>query len=896
MNSIRSRIIFIGVITLLACYLVAPSIIYFSLPKKVRNDAQAFEGKTPSWLPQKHIKLGLDLQGGVQLVLGVDTNIAVDNKLGRIGTEMTRWANTEGSQKKVTTAFPLKGEQKLRVELTPETDKGAFVVAALKEYPGLIESERADQHIDFAYNSEQLKQIKHAALNQADKVVRTRVDKWGVTEPSISRRVDGSILVQLPGFKDPSKARELLGRTAQLSFKLVNEESKAFEELISKLPEGVTYSRRGNFGAISFVSESKEAIVNLTKGKVPEGSELLFEVEPIANNTKSRFISHLVFAAAELSGEDILDAVATHDTSSLDSRPAVSLKFTGPGGKRFGEITGENIQKRMAIVLDDLIVSDPVIQSRIPSGNAQITMGGAKGFNQQVTEAQDLALILKSGALPAPITILEEREVGATLGPELANQGIFSVLVGLVFVLGYMVLYYRIPGLISCVALILNGLFLVALMAVFGFSLSLPGFAGLILTLGMGVDSNVLINERIRQEMREGKGAKKSVELGFSKVFWTIIDANVTTLIAAGVLLQTSSSGPIRGFSIALILGLLVSMFTSLFCSKVMFEALFATGRPEKTLKLWLGERAAINYKLPTFNYLRWGNLTATIGGILVVVVLITAATKGMNWSVDFAGGTEAELTFGKKVSAGQIADVMKAADLDASLQTVGEGETHYLVRFDKALTQENSVHQIIAKGLKDYEPTVQRVDSVGPVVGQELRTQGLMSVIWSIVGILIYIGLRFDMRFGPGAVLKMILDCLVVFGYYVLFHRSFDLTSVAALLTVIGYCVNDTIVIYDRIRENLGLNPRLSLFDNINLALNETLGRSLNTSIATILSLIGMMVMASSSIWDFAVAMAIGVVSATTTSIFFASWCLIAMEKVRNMRNNDQRKTLARA
>ena len=882
MSSIHKKLLFIFLLSITALYVVTPTFIYFSLPKEIRNDSEEFLSYLPSWLPQKHIKLGLDLQGGVQLVLGVDTDTAVKNKLGRIATEMSRFANED--KKQVKQAFVVKGTQTLRIELEDGIDPGELKADLFEEFQGLTERERTDNSIDLIYDDTQLQDIKKAALNQAEKVVRNRVDKWGVTEPSISRRIDGTILVQLPGFKDPSKARELLGKTAQLKFKLLNEESKAFAGLLDKLPEGVTYERRGNFDAISFIAESKQPILDLTKGSVPQNSELLFEVQPIAGGKKSQFISHLVFATNELSGEDILDANVTIDSGSLDQRPAVSLKFTGPGGKRFGEITGENVQKRMAIVLDNMVVSDPVIQTKIATGEAQITLGSGKTYNEQIEEAQGLALVLKSGALPAPITILEERQVGATLGPELANQGVLSVVAGLVLVLAFMSIVYKRPGLISCLSLFLNGVLLLAGMALFGFSLTLPGFAGLILTLGMGVDANVLINERIRQELREGKFGRKAVENAFAKVFWTIIDANVTTLIAALVLLETNSSGPIKGFSVALILGLMVSMFTALYCTKVFFLWVSAEKRDHHSIKAWLGDKDAQKPRLFGLDVLKHGPKTVVLGVVLAIAVIGSGAATGINWAVDFAGGTEVEMTFQKSVSGDEIRNVLKEGNIDsATLQTIGNEKNHYLIRFEKSIEeQKEAVQSLLTKGLQDFGPDLQRIDFVGPLIGKELRSQGIMSVGLALIGILIYIGLRFDMRFGPGAILKMIQDVFVVVGFYVFFQRSFDLTSVAALLTAIGYSVNDTIVVYDRIRENLQQYPRRSLYDNINYSVNETLTRTINTSLTTIVALVGILFFASAQIWNFAAAMVIGVISATFTSNFLATWILLKMERWR--------------
>ena len=892
MNSIRNRLLVIIGLGLLAIYGVAPTGVYFSLPKADRNAEGVFEKANPNWLPEKHIKLGLDLQGGVQLVLGVDTDSAVKNKLSRIGTEITRWANDKKDKKKVKIAYVSKDGRALHVELEAEADAGDFVSEARDEFDGLELDTRDGQSIRFTYSEDQLKEIKKTALNQAEKVVRNRVDKWGVSEPSISRRHDGTILVQLPGFKDPSKAKELLGRTAQLRFMLLNEESKAFDGLTTDLPEGVSFVRRGNFSAISFQAESKEAILKHIEGKIPEGNEVLFEVEALAGGKKSRFTSHLLFSATELSGEDVLDANVYQDTSSFDNRPAVSLKFTGAGGRRFGELTGENIRKRMAIVLDEIVVSDPVIQTKIAAGTAQITMGSGRSINEQIQEAQDLALILKSGALPAPITILEERQVGATLGPELADQGIFSVVLGLAFVLVYMVAYYRRPGIVSCLALVLNGLFLVALMALFGFALTLPGFAGLILTLGMGVDANVLINERIRQELREGKTSRKAIEHGFEKVFWTIIDANVTTLIAAFVLIQTNSSGPIKGFAVALIIGILVSLFTSLFCTKVFFQSVANRAKGDKELFDWLGGQSAKNSKVGNFDFLKSGKLAAGAGAVIILASCIFAGVKGMNWAVDFAGGTEVEMTFSKPVESKVVSESFAAVGIKGpALQTVGEGSNHYLIRFDSGeLQKKDDFRAGIKEKLADYGPQLQRVDTVGALIGSEFQNQGIMSVLWSIICILVYIGLRFDMRFGPGAVIKMVVDVFLVMGFYIFFQRSFDLTSVAAILTAIGYSVNDTIVIYDRVRENLTQKPRLKLYENINLSINETLTRTINTSVTTIIALAGVLILASSQIWNFAMAMVVGVVSATISSTFIASSILLWMETWKRGRKGGSK------
>jgi SecD/SecF fusion protein len=818
-----------------------------------------------------------------------------------MGTEVERWANQD--KPTVKEAYAIKGQQTLRITLQDGIDANEFRANLRAQYPGMERVGGDGQTMDLKYDDNEQKRIRDGSLEQAEKVVRSRIDKWGVSEPSINRRADKSIMVQLPGFKDPDKAKELLGRTAQLKFKLVDEEFRGFTALEGKLPPGIVMERRGNSGALAIVGEDKDAIVALAQPLVPEGRELLFEETPLAGGKKVRYTGQVLKAATELSGEDVLDATVTYDPNSLTNDPVVSLKFTPTGGKRFADITGGNIGRRMAIVLDDVIVSDPVIQAKIAGGSAQITLGSAEAFNVKQEQANQLALILRSGALPAPITILEERQVGATLGPELANQGVFSVLVGLVFVFVFIIGYYRIPGAISCTALVLNGILLLMLMAAFGFSLTLPGFAGFILTLGMAVDANVLINERIIDELRDGRPPHKALENAFTKVFWTIIDANVTTLVAAFVMLETSSSGPVKGFAISLILGLLVSLFTALTVTHTLFKLMMARARNEQQIKNWLGwARAQKQAQAPRrqFDFMKYGKAVTGFGVAVMLAVLVASQSLGFNWAVDFAGGTQIDVLFGKRVEAPALREALEAAGVkDAQLQEIGSDGKQWTARFEgsnitaadagdssaaavaaadseRALT----IRQTLTTKLADYLPDVQRVEYVGPAIGKELRKQGVYSDFWAVLGIVLYVALRFDSRFVPGAIAKMIFDVAMVLAFYLFFQRSFDLTAVAGVLTVIGYSVNDVIVIYDRIRENIQGHARRSLLENVNISLNETLTRSINTSITTMVALIGILVFGTDNILNFAIAMVIGIIAATISSTFVATTGILVFEQ----------------
>ena len=881
----KKKLIFLITLTLLAVYGVIPSIIYFTQPAEIRNNPELLAKKIPSWLPSSHIKLGLDLQGGVLLVLGVNVSEALDNKLSRIGTETMRWAEDEGYI--VKTAYVVKDKKLLRVEVDDSVDTGSFKVDMTKEFLGLSAVAESGTTIDFEYKAEQVKSIEKGALEQAERVVRNRIDKWGVAEPDITRRTDGNIIVQLPGFGDPKKAKELLGRTAQLKFKIVDDEFKGFDA-VKDLPEGV--QKEGS----QFVSEDKEKLVTLLGSLIPEDRELLFEEEQLAGGKKVKYKSIVVMAATELSGEDVLDAAVVSDSSGYSNRPAVSMKLTGTGGKRFADITGQNIHKRMAIILDDVVTSAPVIQTRIAGGSAQITLGSGS-YNEILEEANNLTFILKSGALPATIQVLEERQVGASLGPELAKQGIYSIMVGVLLILMFMVVYYVRSGLIACLILLLNGVFLFAIMAGFGFALTLPGIAGFVLSLGVAVDANILINERIRQELNSGRSARFAVSEAFKKVLSTIVDSNLTSLIAAFVLLENNSSGPIRGFAVTLTIGILVSLFTSIYCNKILYNFALRNVTTDSGIRAWFASYLVDKrIKETHINFLSFSKISATIATLLAVAILASCFVRGLNWSVDFAGGSEIELTFEKAIEPDQLRKT--AADLNLSnltLQSLGQDDNKdFLLKFEAPKTQSddeqaqqaflNSTKDKLTDALSDYGVQIMKIDYVGPKIGSELRSQGLTSMLLTIAMIFLYILLRFDMRFAPGAVLKMTLDTVVAIGFFAFFWRSFDLTSIAAILTVIGYSINDTIVIYDRVRENFTLFPKKDSVSNINTAINETLSRTINTSLTSILSLVGVLIFASGQLWNFAATMVIGIISATLSSIFIGCPAIIWISKIR--------------
>jgi preprotein translocase subunit SecD len=585
-------------VAVLSVYQLVPSWFYFKLPPSDRG-GEVYDKSVPGWAPsaRKHLNLGLDLQGGIHLAMGVDVDRAVKAKVARRADEIGDFL--KGKNVPFTSSAPSADGTRVIVQ-TP--DAGPVKSAVLDSYDQemFAPGDAPAGAVAFAFKDKVLQDFKSKAVEQAEKTIRNRVDKWGVSEPDIKRKANNQIQIQLPGFKDPEKAKELLGRTAQLEFKITDDENPALDAIRTQAPtcptgpEGLQLplpetgcwsvetiempgggARQVTLFASNTRAELEKAIqtklnplIDTTKSTIGIGEGQVGE----GPYRRSYYRTYLLRARTELTGDYISDARAAIDQSSglQQGRPIVIFTMSAEGARLMDKLTSENMHRRMATVLDDKVETAPYIQGRI-STNGQITLGSGRNYQQMFEEANEIALVLKAGALPAPVTIFEERTVGATLGPELIRRGTIAALVGLAAVLLFMVLYYRASGLIADVALILNGLLVLAIMSMIGSTLTLPGIAGFVLTLGMAVDANVLINERIREEMRGGKSVKAAVQTGYDKVFWTIVDAHVTTLVA-GVVLMNYGSGPVRGFAVTLIIGLVASMFTSIVVTRVFME------------------------------------------------------------------------------------------------------------------------------------------------------------------------------------------------------------------------------------------------------------------------------------------------------------------------------------
>jgi preprotein translocase subunit SecD len=496
------------------------------------------QSSLPEWLQKYGMVLGLDLQGGVHLVYEVDGDKAVEVTMERTASSLLNSFREEKVEN--ASAELIDG----KIVISPDSDAVQKKVA--EEFPNLKLEKQTGGKLYYSLDSRQIAQIKDFAVEQALETIRNRVDQFGVAEPTIHRQSDNEIVIQLPGVKDTKRAIALVGKTAILEFKLVDDEAP----IAAQLP-----------GTINPGEEDK--LLQEYAGKIPEDDEILFgRVKDKDTGIETKRV-YLLKKQSMMTGEFLTEARVNIDQRY--NEPYVGISFNSTGAKLFEQITGNNVKKRLAIILDNNVYSAPVIQERIAGGNAQIT----GSFTMQ--EAKDLAIVLRSGSLPAPLKMLQNVTVGPSLGRDSIRAGVRAGLIGAALVIIFMVVYYKISGLIADIALVLNIIYLVGVLSAFGATLTLPGIAGIILAVGMAVDSNVLMFERIREELRVGKTPRAAIDSGYDKAFWTIFDSHVTTLITAVILFQFGT-GPIKGFAVTLGWGVFINLFTALVGTKTFFD------------------------------------------------------------------------------------------------------------------------------------------------------------------------------------------------------------------------------------------------------------------------------------------------------------------------------------
>ena len=666
-------------------------------------------------------------------------------------------------------------------------------------------------------------QARHDATERALQVIRNRVDLFGVKEPQIYLQGQSEIIVQLPGVTDRERALSVIQQVAHLEFRLVSSDPELLRKAIA--------------------------------GETVAGYELVRD----AQNEP-----YLLEKKVPLTGEGLANAYVNYGQFGA---PEVSFTLTSEGGKIFSQLTGANIGRRLAIVLDGKVKTAPVIQSQI-SDQGQIT----GRYTPQ--EAADLALVLRSGALPAPLQIEEERTVGPLLGNDSIRAGIKATAIGLALVFLFMAGYYLLAGIIACVALAMNFLIILGGLGIFHATLTLPGIAGIVLTLGMAVDANVLIYERMREELKLKRSMRQVITNGYGRAFSAIVDSNVTTLIAAFLLFQFGT-GSIRGFAVTTTIGLTASMFTAIVVTRVIFEALYRAGWLTHVRMLHLIRETRIDFLKPRkICYLL--SLTAIVGGMFYFFQMGNRA-----YGIDFAGGQIQQYHFQKSVALENVRAELSKIDLqDISLQQFGSNQ-EVLVRTSGDTLK--PVQEKLKNSFPDNPAQLVRVEKVGPSVGKDLRQRATLAIFWALAGISLYVAFRFrSWSFGVAGIVALLHDVLIAVAALAITGRPLSLTLVAALLTIAGYSINDTIVIYDRIRELRRTTRKLSFSELINLALNQTLSRTLLTSGVTLLTVLALFFFGGDILNDFAFALLVGFISGVYSTVYIANPLLLVWEKKR--------------
>ncbi|TDK36769.1 protein translocase subunit SecD [Rhizobium deserti] len=781
--------------------------------------------RLPSWLPHSRVALGLDLRGGSHLVLEVDRGDLINERVQSLlqdSRRVLREANVNTSAIRrsgdaivVTLRDPAQRDQavtQLRT-LANQVGLGTTTVGG----SDLAVTTPADNTISLAQTEAGINSHITAAIEQSLEIIRQRVDQVGVAEPTIQRVGSDRVLVQLPGEQDPSRLRQLLGSTAKMSFHLLGEQ--------------------GQPGVTMLADE--------------------------------RGTQYPVIDRVELSGDRLTDARAAFDQQTR--QPIVTFRFDSAGATRFAQITQANVGKPFAIVLDNKVLSAPVIQTPITGGSGQIS----GSFTPE--ETTTLSALLRAGSLPAKLTVIEERTVGADLGADAIQRGIYSGLVGFALVAIFIFVLYGTWGILANVALLIHTILTFSALTLVGATLTLPGIAGIVLGIGLAVDANVLINERIREETRKGRGAFAAIDNGFNKAYSTIIDGNMTALIAAAILFYFGS-GPVRGFAVTMGLGLIISMFTSVAFVRV---TMIAIARRQKLKVINIQSLFRFSPYDRHIQFMKARFFGVGVSALLSIASVALFFYPGLNYGVDFRGGIQMSVRTQGTADLGKFREGLNTLGLgEIMLQSFGDPNT-ILVRAQRQEGGEEAQTAAVTK-LKDevtkIDPTatVQGTDVIGPKVSGELAIAGFLSVFIASVAMLIYIWVRFEWPFAVGAIVTLVLDVTKLVGFFAITGLDFNLTAIAAVLTMVGYSVNDKVVVYDRMRENMRLYKSMPLREIIDKSINETLARSLYTNATAFLSLLPMAIWGGSAVESFAVPMAFGILVAGASSIFIAAPILL--------------------
>ncbi|WP_064710771.1 protein translocase subunit SecD [Rhizobium bangladeshense] len=781
--------------------------------------------RLPTWLPHEQVSLGLDLRGGSHLVLEVDEADLTKERLQSLLQDARRVLREKGIQPKAV----VRSQNQIVVTLADAAQSDA-AVTELRTLANPISTGlsagQADLNvtangatITVGFSPAGISANVDNAVQQSLEVIRQRVDQVGVSEPTIQRIGANRVLVQLPGAQDPSRLRELLGSTAKMSFHML--------------------------------APNNQPGPGVTMLKDDEGN------------------SYPVLDRVEISGDRLSDARVSFDPNTRE--PIVSFRFDSAGSTRFAEITRQNVGSPFAIVLDNKVLSAPVIREPITGGSGQIS------GNFSADSATTLAAMLRAGALPAKLTVIEERTVGADLGADAIRMGVYSGIVGFALVAAFIFVLYGTWGILANVALLIHTILTLSALTLVGATLTLPGIAGVVLGIGLAVDANVLINERIREETRKGRGAFAAIDTGFNRAYSTIIDGNMTALIAA-VILFWFGSGPVRGFAVTMALGLIISMFTSVAFVRV---AMIEITRRRKFKVLNIRPLIPFSPYDKHIQFMKARFFGVTVSALLSIASVVLFIYPGLNYGVDFRGGIQMSVKTKEAADLAKFREGLDSLGLgEITLQTFGDNNS-ILVRAQRQEggeeAQTTAVTKLKAEVAKiDPSATVEGTDVIGPKVSGELASAGILSVVIASFAMLLYIWARFEWPFAVGAIVTLVLDVTKAIGFFAITGLDFNLTAIAAILTLVGYSVNDKVVVYDRMRENMRLYKSMPLREIIDKSINETLARSLYTNATAFLALVPMAIWGGSAVSSFAIPMVFGILVAGASSIFIAAPILL--------------------
>lgn len=931
---------------------------------------------------ERELNLGLDLKGGMNVTMEVSVVDMVRSMAGQNASDPT-------FQKAITRATELQRNSNkdfvtLFGQAFQEVDPNASLAAVFANI------ENQDKIKFNSTNPEVLKVLKEesdAAISRSFNILRTRIDKFGVTQPNIQQLGSGRILVELPGVKEPDRVRKLLQGTAKLEFwetytfgevagglvavntLLANEAKKdslskslgltsttpvidstataaidssaaavkdSATSLVDKMGKDSTAKKDTSAGSKTFEEFAREnplfavlfpadgnvrtqeeknmvdktcvvgyALLKDTgkvntilaredvKASLPKNLRLLWTVKP--RNPESPTLELIAIKVTSRDGKAPLDGGAISDArqdfGQFNSAPEISMRMNPEGAQVWKRLTGENVGKSIAIVLDDLVYSFPNVQGEIAGGSSSIT------GNFEINEAKDLANILKAGKLPAPARIVEEAVVGPSLGKEAISNGLTSFLVAILIVFVFMALYYNKAGLVADFALICNMFFIIGVLASLGAVLTLPGIAGIVLIIALSVDANILIFERIREELRLGKGIRLAVTDGYKHALSSIIDSNVTTLLL-GIILYVFGSGPVQGFATTLIIGILCSLFSAIFISRLVFEWMLDTNK-ELSFSSNFSKDAYTKVNLP---FVEKRKVYYTVSGLIIAAGIISIFIKGFNFGVDFDGGRTYVVQFDKSMTTQEIRESLaKPLGEAPDVKTFGTDNrykitTDYLIEENTA-EAEAKVTGALYEGVKGFYGAISAEDfkatkiinsqKVGPTVADDIKSSAVWSVLFGCALMFLYILVRFKKwQYGLGATFALLHDVLMILSIFSIFNGILPFTLeinqdfIAAVLTVMGYSMTDTVVVFDRIREYLGIHPHMDKKIVINNALNATLSRTMNTSLTTFFVLLAIFIFGGDVIRGFAFALLIGIVVGTYSSLCIATPIVIDLDK----------------